>query len=73
MTRTLLLLDGAMCIRRDGDPVAACGAAVEAFTQAPGRFRKGLVRQRAVELYASVPADQRESTDARELAELLAA
>jgi hypothetical protein len=53
MTRTLLLLDGAMCIRSDGDPVAACEAAVVAFEQAPGRFQSGLVHQRALKLYAS--------------------
>ena len=72
MTRTLLLLDGAMCDRRDGDPVTACEAAIAAFQQAPGRFRAGLVRQRAMDLYASVPTTERRAAPARQLADLLA-
>ncbi|WP_229807484.1 hypothetical protein [Actinoplanes lobatus] len=73
MTRTLLLLDGAMCVGRDGDPTGACEAAVEAYGQAPGRFRGGLVQQRALELYGSVPEDARRSAAGRTLAEVLAA
>ncbi|MFC4070452.1 helix-turn-helix domain-containing protein [Actinoplanes subglobosus] len=67
MTRTLLLLDGAVCVRRDGDPFGACEAAVEAFDQAPDRFRAGLVRRRAVELFNSVPDNVRQSTAGRSL------
>jgi transcriptional regulator with XRE-family HTH domain len=72
MTRTLLLLDGAMCTFRDGDPVEACEAALEVVERAPGRFRDGLVRQRALELYETVPEGARQSTAGRNLAEALA-
>ncbi|MFC3988117.1 hypothetical protein [Actinoplanes siamensis] len=72
MTRTLLLLDGAMCVRHDGDPAGGCQAAVDALTRRPGSYRAGLVRQRAAELYASVPASDRNLAEAQRLADLLA-
>ena len=72
MTRTLLLLDAATCLHRDGDPIEACRSAVEVVGGAPAWFRAGLVRQRALDLYEDIPADARTSAAARELADVLA-
>ena len=71
MTRTLLLLDSATCLRHEGDTDGACTTAADVLTQAPERFRGGLVRQRAVDLYRSVPDASQTSPPARRLAELL--
>lgn len=73
MTRPLLLLDGAMCVLRDGDPVGACEAAAEVLRAAPARFRDGLVLRRARELHGMVPDGVRRAAAGRELAELLTA
>jgi transcriptional regulator with XRE-family HTH domain len=72
MTRPLLLLDQAMCVFRDGDPSEACEAALEVIERAPERFRTGLVRQRALELYEAVPSGARQSSAGRDLAAALA-
>lgn len=73
MTRTLLLLDAAVCDNRDGEALAACEAATAALTAPAGRFRDGLVHRRGVELYRSLPPDLRESRAGRALADALAA
>ena len=73
MTRTLLLLDEATCLHRDGDPAGACRAAIDVVTHAPQRFRSGLVRQRALDLYDNIPDGVRTSSAGRDLAEVLAA
>jgi len=72
MTCTLMLLDGAVCTLRDGDPLSACDEAAAAVTQAPGRYRAGLVQQRAVVLYRSAPVGARGTVQGRKLAEVLA-
>ena len=73
MTRTLLLLDSAACQHHDGDPVGACRFAIDIVAQTPERFRAGLVRQRALDLYDDLPDNARTSTPGRDLAEVLAA
>jgi hypothetical protein len=73
LTRTLLRLDAATCQHRDGHTLDACQAATVALTDVPVRFRTGLTRSRAVDLYRSVPADLRSAPPVRGLADVLAA
>jgi transcriptional regulator with XRE-family HTH domain len=71
LTRTLLRLDAATCQHRDGDTLDACQAAVAALTDVPARFRTGLTRSRAVDLYRCVPVNVRSAPAVRALAEVL--
>jgi hypothetical protein len=51
----------------------ACQAAAAALTEIPTRFRTGLTRRRAVELYRSIPVTLHTTAEARALAHTLAA
>jgi tetratricopeptide (TPR) repeat protein len=73
MTRTLLLIDGATCAHQEGDSEEACRRTVAALSALPDSYRTGLVRQRALDLYTSIPAPQHGERAVRELSELLAA
>jgi hypothetical protein len=56
MTRTLLHIDVAACSHHDGDSEQACRRTVAALTALPDGYRTGLVRLRALELYAAFSA-----------------
>jgi tetratricopeptide (TPR) repeat protein len=71
LTRTLLRLDAATCQHRDGYTLDACREATTALTDVPARYRTGLTRSRAVDLYRSVRANMRRTPAARALAEAL--
>jgi hypothetical protein len=73
LTRTLLRLDAATCDHRDGRSLDACQAAAAILTEIPTRFRTGLARRRAVELYRSIPVTMHDTTEARALVHALAA
>jgi tetratricopeptide (TPR) repeat protein len=73
LTRTLLRLDAAACDHRDGRTLDACQAATAALAEVPARFRTGLTRHRAVDLYRRVPASLQGAAEARAFAEVLAA
>ncbi|MFB6532069.1 hypothetical protein [Streptomyces sp. NPDC056399] len=51
MTRALLAMDTAACLREDGDPTAAAEMAAGVLTRLPGPYRDGLVRSRADALH----------------------
>ncbi|WP_328491151.1 hypothetical protein [Streptomyces zaomyceticus] len=51
MTRALLAMDTAACLRTDGDPTAAAEMAVGDLGRLPGPFRQGLIRSRAEALH----------------------
>jgi hypothetical protein len=71
LTRTLLRLDAATCLHREGDTLGACQAATTALASAPARHRTGLTRSRALHLYRNIPARLRSTPPVREFAELL--
>ncbi|MEV7087567.1 transcriptional regulator [Streptomyces sp. NPDC093085] len=47
MTRALIAMDTAACLRLDGDPAAAAQMAADIFGRLPAPFRDGLIRSRA--------------------------
>ncbi|MFF5663449.1 transcriptional regulator [Streptomyces griseofuscus] len=47
MTRALIAMDTASCLRLDGDPSTAAEMAVGIFDRLPGPYRDGLIRSRA--------------------------
>ncbi|MFB7452936.1 transcriptional regulator [Streptomyces sp. NPDC056194] len=51
MTRALLAMDTAACLRADGDPTAAAEMAAGVLDRLPGPYRDGLVRSRAEALH----------------------
>ncbi|WP_285574073.1 transcriptional regulator [Streptomyces sp. RTGN2] len=51
MTRALLKMDTAACLRLDGDPGAAADAAADIFERLPDSYRTGLIRSRALDLH----------------------
>lgn len=71
MTYTLLLLDAAICLHRDGDSTGACDTAADVLIRAPQRYRTGLVWQRGVELYRDVPDQTQKSSAGRHLSTVL--
>ncbi|WP_175408530.1 transcriptional regulator [Streptomyces sp. TRM64462] len=54
MTRALIAMDTAACLRADGDPTAAAEMAVGVFERLPVSYRQGLVRSRAMGLQRSL-------------------
>ncbi|WP_406501550.1 helix-turn-helix domain-containing protein [Streptomyces sp. NBC_01590] len=60
MTRALLEMDTAACLRIDGDPGAAADAAADVFTRLPDSYRTGLVRSRAIDLQNQLTGRHRE-------------
>lgn len=54
MTRALLAMDTAACLRADGDPSAAAEMAARIFGQLPGPYREGLIRTRATTLHRTL-------------------
>ncbi|MFB6712962.1 MULTISPECIES: hypothetical protein [unclassified Streptomyces] len=60
MTRALLEMDTAACLRIDGDPSAAADAAAGVFARLPDSYRTGLVRSRAVDLQNQLTGRHRE-------------
>ncbi|MFD3970643.1 helix-turn-helix domain-containing protein [Streptomyces cyaneofuscatus] len=55
MTRALIAVDRAACVRADGDPVAAADLAVTAWMRLPAAYCDGLVRSRVESLCQSLP------------------
>ncbi|MFE5614166.1 transcriptional regulator [Streptomyces sp. NPDC056524] len=47
MTRALIAMDTAACLRSDGDPTAAADMAAGVFEQLPSSYRQGLIKSRA--------------------------
>ncbi|MEV7417702.1 transcriptional regulator [Streptomyces sp. NPDC089919] len=60
MTRALLAMDTATCLRTDKDPNAAADMAAGVFTRLPGPYREGLVRTRATSLQHSLTGRPRD-------------
>lgn len=56
MACTLLRIDAAACLHRDGDSEQACYAATAALRDLPADYRTGLIRTRAIDLYRAIPA-----------------
>ncbi|MFH9348175.1 transcriptional regulator [Kitasatospora sp. NPDC017646] len=54
MTRALLEMDAAACMRADGDPTAAAAKAISVWEDLPAAYRDGLVRTRAEALHQSL-------------------
>ncbi|GAB2741142.1 transcriptional regulator [Kitasatospora kifunensis] len=54
MTRALLAIDAAACLRADGDSTAAADMAAEVWSQLPDAYRDGLVRSRTEALQQSL-------------------
>ncbi|MCX5078967.1 transcriptional regulator [Streptomyces sp. NBC_00424] len=54
MTRALLAMDTAACLRADGDPSAAADMAAGVFGRLPGPYREGLIRTRATTLHRTL-------------------
>ncbi|MGW6414858.1 transcriptional regulator [Streptomyces sp. NPDC055055] len=60
MTRALLAMDTATCLRADGDPTAAAEMAAGVLERLPASYREGIVRSRAETLHrqlAGLPRD----------------
>lgn len=55
MTRALVAVDGAACVRADGDPTTAADLALDVWRQLPSAYRGGLVRSRVESLCQSLP------------------
>ncbi|MFE7973058.1 transcriptional regulator [Streptomyces shenzhenensis] len=60
MTRALLALDTAQCLRADRDPQGAADMAIHVWEQLPEGFRTGLVRTRAETLRGSLTGEPRD-------------
>ncbi|OON72647.1 hypothetical protein B1H18_29220 [Streptomyces tsukubensis] len=54
MTRALLAMDAATCLKADGDPSAAAEMAVDAWQRLPPAYRDGLLRSRVDSLHQSL-------------------
>jgi hypothetical protein len=54
MTRALIAMDTAACLRLDGDPSVAAEMAVGIFDRFPGSYRDGLIRSRAQALHQAL-------------------
>ncbi|WP_433916913.1 helix-turn-helix domain-containing protein [Streptomyces sp. NBC_01744] len=59
MSRALLGMDTALCLRIEGDPGAAADMAVETFERLPASYRTGLVRSRAEGLHIQLTGRHR--------------
>ncbi|MCX4677757.1 hypothetical protein OG413_21010 [Streptomyces sp. NBC_01433] len=55
MIRVLIAVDGAACVRTDGDPAGAADLAVNAGAQLPVAYRDGSVRSRVESLCQALP------------------
>jgi hypothetical protein len=73
MTRSLLTIDAATCVHRDGNTEEACQRAVALLEDLPEAYRTGLVHRRALDLYRSIPAQHHREDAVRELRDALAA
>lgn len=60
MTRALLAMDTATCLRLDGDPPTAAEMAAEVFGRLPAPYRDGLIRSRAEALHHVLDGRPRE-------------
>ncbi|MGW6513539.1 transcriptional regulator, partial [Streptomyces niveus] len=54
MTRALIGVDTAACLRLDGDPMAAAEMTAEIFDRLPTPYRDGLIRSRAEALHQTL-------------------
>ncbi|MEU9065081.1 hypothetical protein AB0D13_41235 [Streptomyces sp. NPDC048430] len=60
MTRALLTMDTAACLKADGDVGAAASMAAEAFAGLPASYRTGLIRSRAKALHRQLSGKPRD-------------
>ncbi|OEJ21539.1 transcriptional regulator [Streptomyces agglomeratus] len=60
MTRALLEMDTAICLRLEGDPSAAADMATETFERLPASYRTGLIRSRAAGLHRQLAGRDRD-------------
>ncbi|TLS45011.1 hypothetical protein FE633_17500 [Streptomyces montanus] len=73
MTRSLLQIDAAACLRHDGDPEQACQRTIAVMDDLPHAYRTGLVHRRALDLYRSIAAQHHREPAVRQLRDVLAA
>ncbi|MCZ1012185.1 hypothetical protein [Streptomyces lydicus] len=73
MTRSLLAIDAAACLHKDGDTQQACWKTVDVLKSLPAAYRTGLIHRRATDLCRSIPAHRRTEHALTELQELLMA
>ncbi|WP_327436605.1 MULTISPECIES: hypothetical protein [unclassified Streptomyces] len=73
MTRSLLTIDAATCIHRDGDTEEACRRVVSVLAALPDAYLSGLVHHRALDLYHSIPVRRHEERAVHELRDVVAA
>ncbi|MGW4446248.1 hypothetical protein [Streptomyces sp. NPDC004682] len=71
MTRSLLTIDAATCVHREGDTEEACRRVVAVLSGLPDAYRTGLVHRRALDLYRSIPAQHHREQAVGELRESL--
>ncbi|MGW8768254.1 transcriptional regulator [Streptomyces sp. NPDC055815] len=60
MTRALLAMDTAACLRADGDPTAAAEMAAGVLDRLPAPYREGLIRSRAEALHRQLTGRSRD-------------
>ncbi|WP_030570387.1 hypothetical protein [Streptomyces aureocirculatus] len=73
MTRSLLTIDGAACFHHDGDTEQACRRTIAVLDSLSDAYRSGLVHQRAMNLYHSIPDRHHHEAVVDELRDALAA
>ncbi|MFD0372875.1 helix-turn-helix domain-containing protein [Streptomyces sp. NPDC127114] len=73
MTRSLLAIDAATCLHHDGDTHQACRQTIDVLTGLTPAYRTGLIHQRAMGLYQSIPTRHHHERVVRELHQVLAA
>jgi len=72
LDRSMIMLDRAACLARDGDTGGAAHHLVTTLSGLTPEQRSGLLLARASEVYHGVPAPLRGTTPVREVGELLA-
>ncbi|MFF0626762.1 hypothetical protein [Streptomyces sp. NPDC004296] len=72
MSCTLLRIDAAACLHRDGDTEQACRTAVAALTALPPAYATGLIHERGMDLLRSIPLQHHREPAVRELQQALA-
>lgn len=72
MTRTLLRIDAAACLHRDGDTEQACRTAAAALQALPPAYSTGLTHERGMDLLRSIPVQHHREPAVREFQAALA-
>ncbi|MGY4954768.1 hypothetical protein [Streptomyces nigrescens] len=71
MSSTLLRIDAAACLHRDGDTEQACRTAAGVLRALPPAYSTGLTHERARDLLRSIPVQRHREPAVRELPAVL--